>query len=301
LTTTPGTGVLVQAMVFGNAGARSGAGVGFTRNPATGDDELYVDFLFNAQGEDVVSGRYPVTDVKLLDAILPDVYSKLLAVRPVLEREFGDMQDFEFTVEEGRLFFLQSRTGQRTPWAAVRIAADLIRQGVVSPAQALQRLARYDLDAVVRTRARPRAGVTPLARAIPAGIGVATGGLAFDAARARELSSHRPVVLARPELSPDDIGGLDAAVGIVTTCGGRTSHAAVVARQLGKACLVGCTELAVDPAARTCSIGGRAFREGEVVTLDGETGFIYDGEVPVISERPSDALEIIAGARMAAA
>jgi pyruvate,orthophosphate dikinase len=218
-------------MVFGNAGARSGSGVGFTRNPATGDDELYVDFLFNAQGEDVVSGKYPVTDAPLLAALMPEVYAELLAVGPVLERAFGDMQDFEFTVDEGQLFYLQTRAGKRTPWAAVRIAADLLRQGVVDPQQVMARLSRYDLEAIVRPSIRPRASDVPLARAVPAGIGVATGSLAFDAARARALAARGPVILARADLSTDDIAGLHAAVGIITTFGGRTSHAAVVAGQ----------------------------------------------------------------------
>ena len=290
-----GTGVLVQAMVFGNAGARSGSGVGFTRNPATGDNELYLDFLFNAQGEDVVSGKYPVGDGTLLDALLPKVHAELRAVAPLLERAFGDMQDFEFTVDEGQLFFLQTRTGKRTPWAAVRIAADLIRAGVVDRHQALQRLAPYDLDTIVRTAIRPRAVDVPLARAVPAGIGVATGALVFEAARACDLAARGPVVLARADLSTDDIAGLHAAAGIVTTFGGRTSHAAVVARQLAKPCLVGCSALRVEAEARACSIGHRRFGEGDVVTLDAETGYIYPGEVPVVTERPVDALAVIQG------
>ena len=292
-----GTGVLLQAMVFGNAGARSGSGVAFTRNPATGNHELYVDFLFNAQGEDVVSGKYPVTDAPLLAALMPEVYAELLAVGPVLERAFGDMQDFEFTVDEGQLFYLQTRAGKRTPWAAVRIAADLLRQGVVDPQQVMARLSRYDLEAIVRPSIRPRASDVPLARAVPAGIGVATGSLAFDAALACALAARGPVILARADLSTDDIAGLHAAAGIITTLGGRTSHAAVVARQLGKACLVGCSELSVDPDARACSIGGRRLHEGDVVTLDADAGAVYEGEVPVAIERPDDALAAIAALR----
>ena len=288
-----GTGVLVQAMVFGNAGARSGSGVGFTRNPATGDNQLYVDFVFNAQGEDVVSGRYPVTDAPLLGALLPEVYAELLAVRPVLERAFGDMQDFEFTVDAGQLFYLQTRAGKRTPWAAVRIAADLVRDGVVGPQQVLERLAGYDLDAIVRTSVQPRASDAPLAHAISAGIGVATGGLVFDAGRACELAARAPVVLARADLTTDDIAGLQAAAGIITTFGGRTSHAAVVARHLGKPCLVGCSELRVEAQARACSIGDRRRHEGDVVTIDADGGHLYDGEVPVVTERPTDALAVI--------
>jgi pyruvate,orthophosphate dikinase len=292
-----GTGVLVQTMMFGNSGAASGSGVGFTRNPATGDNELYVDFLFNAQGEDVVSGKSRVTDASLLAALLPAVYAELLAVAPVLERAFGDMQDFEFTVDDGQLFYLQTRAGKRTPWAAVRIAADLVCGGVIEPDQALRRLANYDLHTIVRRSLRPRSSDVPLARATSAGLGVATGRLAFDAARACELATRGPVVLARADLSTDDIAGLHAAAGLITTFGGRTSHAAVVARQLGKPCLVGCSDLRIEPDGRACSIGDRRLLEGDVVTLDAGAGDVYAGEVPVIVERPDEALAVIEGLR----
>jgi pyruvate,orthophosphate dikinase len=271
--------VLIQAMVFGNAGARSGSGVGFTRSPVTGDDGLYLDFLFNAQGEDVVSGRHAVTDSALLPSLLPDVWNQLQTAKRALEQEFLDMQDFEFTVDEGQLFFLQTRSGKRTPWAALRIAVDLVREGVVDRSTALRRLEPYDLDNVVRVAVRPGPDDLPVGQAVPAGIGAATGEVVFDAKRAQERGAERDVVLVRSELDTDDIAGLSAAVGILTTFGGRTSHAAVVARHLGKTCLVACGDLRVEDAARVCSIGDRLFREGDLITIDGETGLVYAGRV----------------------
>jgi pyruvate,orthophosphate dikinase len=285
-----GTGVLVQAMVFGNAGGRSGAGVGFTRNPSTGADELYVDFLFNAQGDDVVSGRRPIREGSLLPEVLPTVWSELLAARCALEREFLDMQDFEFTVNDGRLFLLQTRSGKRTSWAALQIAIDLVDSGVIDPATALERLRPYDLDGIQRVTVRGAGSETIVATATPAGAGVAVGALAFDAERARQLTAQGPVVLARTDLATEDISGLSVTAGIVTTFGGRTSHAAVVARQLEKVCLVGCQDLDVDERARRCTFGGRLFREGEVITLDGETGNVHAGAVPVVRDRPLEAL-----------
>jgi pyruvate,orthophosphate dikinase len=219
------------------------------------------------------------------------------AAGPTLESAFGDMQHFEFTVEEGQLFFLQARAGTRTPWAAVRIAADLVRAGVIASAEALRRLAPYDLDTIVRTTIRPRPADVLLARAMPAGIGVVSGRLAFDAGQARELAATGQVILARSEMRTEDIDGIHAAAGMLTTRGGRTSHAAVVARQLGKPCLVGCADLRADASTRACSIGSRLFREGDVVTLDAVTGCVHEGEIPAITERPADALAVIGNLR----
>jgi pyruvate,orthophosphate dikinase len=292
-----GTGVLIQAMVFGNSGPHSGSGVGFTRNPATGDRELFVDFLVNAQGEDVVAGRLPVAERQRLPEVLPKVWTQLQAATSVLEREFRDMQDFEFTVDQGRLYFLQTRPGKRTPWAALRIATDLVGERLLDPAGALERLAAYDLGAIGRVYVQPRDCDMLLAHATPASIGVATGAIVFDAERARAIGNDRPVVLVRAELTTDDVAGLAAAQGVLTTYGGRTSHAAVVARQLGKVCLVSCADLHVDAAARECSIGGRRLRDGAIVTLDGETGLVYEGRVPVVVERPEQALSLVAAWR----
>ncbi|HEY6892818.1 MAG TPA: PEP/pyruvate-binding domain-containing protein [Rhodanobacteraceae bacterium] len=291
-----GTGVLIQAMVFGNSGARSGSGVGFTRNPATGVHELYVDFLFNAQGEDVVAGRLPVSDADSLPVILPDVWMQLTAAADALEREFADMQDFEFTVDEGRLFFLQTRAAKRTPWAAVRTAVDLVQDGLIDEAAALERLDAYDLNEVSRIVLKPGLDDPPIARATPASVGVASGAVVFDAARAQRLGRDQPVIFVSAELSTDDVAALASCAGVVTTFGGRTSHAAVVARQLGKVCLVGCSELRIDgPSA--CTIGARRFREGDILTIDGESGFIYAGAVPVVTERPERELSAIAAWR----
>jgi pyruvate, orthophosphate dikinase len=260
-----GTGVIIQAMVFGNSGPRSGSGVGFTRNPATGERDLYVDFTFNAQGDDIVGGRSPVGGSTLLPTILPDVWRQLQNAQPVLECEYRDMQDFEFTVENGQLFFRQTRSGKRTPWAALRIATDMVAEHILQPAAALTRLASYDLDAVKRVVVRPRPDDVALARAVPAGVGVAAGSVVFDARRAQQTAAHRPVILVRSELTTDDLAGLAVSDGVLTTFGGRTSHAAVVARQLGKVCLVGCTALHVADNSRECSIGRRQVREGETI------------------------------------
>ncbi len=290
-----GTAVTVQAMVYGNAGGTSGSGVGFTRDPATGEDRLYLDFLFNAQGEDVVSGRYAAVDAERLGRVLPAVRAELGRVKDVLERRFGDMQDFEFTVQDGRLYLLQTRAGKRTPWAALRIAVDLVRQGIIESAAALDRLSGLDLDAIERVRLDAPPGAQPVARAIPAGLGVAVGAAAFDAERARRLAeAGTPVILVRPDMAADDIAGLAAAEGVLTATGARTSHAAVVARQLGKVCLVGCAGLSVDPAARRATLSGRPLAEGEYLSLDGDTGEIFPGRLPVRREKPSDALAEIA-------
>jgi pyruvate,orthophosphate dikinase len=286
-----GTGVIVQTMVFGNGSERSGSGVGFTRNPSTGGDELFIDFLFNAQGEDVVSGRHRITEMSPLAAMLPEVYDELLRAKPALEAEFSDMQDFEFTIQEGELFFLQSRSGKRTPWAALHIAADLVRSHLVSPAEALRRLAPYDVDSIQRMRLAPDSHPDVIASAIPAGIGVASGAIVFDCGRAQSLAATQPVVLVRPDLTTDDVAGLAAATGILTTHGGRTSHAAVVARHLGKVCLAGCASLRIDDVRRRCSFDTRSFAEGDVITLDGETGLVYAGAVPAVAERPEAALQ----------
>jgi pyruvate,orthophosphate dikinase len=296
-----GTAVVVQAMVFGNAGAESGSGVGFTRNPSTGSDELLIDFLFNAQGEDVVSGRHRVTGgPATLSTLMPDIHGELMRAKVLLEAEFCDMQDFEFTVQDRELFFLQTRAGKRTAWAALHIAADLVRSGIIDGEQALLRLRAYDLDSIRRTRLALDDGTEPAAVAVPAGIGVATGAITFDCGRAEALAVRQPVILVRPDLSTEDLSGLAVAEGILTVHGGRTSHAAVVARHLGKVCLAGCHSLRVDEANRRCSMGVRTFVEGDVITLDGESGLIYAGAVPTVTERPEKALEEIATWRAAA-
>ncbi|MBV8538733.1 MAG: pyruvate, phosphate dikinase [Alphaproteobacteria bacterium] len=283
-----GTAVTIQAMVFGNAGATSGAGVGFTRDPATGEDKLYLDFLFNAQGEDVVSGRRSIrNDTERLSSRLPAVLADLARVKRVLEDEFRDVQDFEFTVENGRLHLLQVRPGKRTAWAALKIAADMVREGRITPAEALTRVAGLPLDRLERCRLAGPMDCQPLAHAVPAGGGVVSGAVAFDTARVAALGAQgRAAILVRPDISTADVEGIAKAQGVLTAVGSRTAHAAVVARNLDKVCLVGCAELTVEPEARRGRIGGVPLAEGDELTLDGGTGCVYRGRLPVISERP---------------
>jgi pyruvate,orthophosphate dikinase len=285
-----GTAVVVQSMVFGNGGGLSGSGVGFTRDPSTGADELYVDFLFNAQGEDVVSGRHAVSGASGLARSLPSVYDELLLAKRQLEVTLRDMQDFEFTVEDGRLFFLQTRSGKRTPWAALQIAVDLVRAGISSPAEALARLQPYDLSSIARDRLDVEVAATHVATGVGAGLGVASGAVVFDSERARARAVLEPVILVRPDIATDDVAGISAASGVLTSAGGRTSHASVVARHLGKVCVVGCRALEVDVVGRRAVIGGRTIHEGDVITLDGEGGGVYAGTVGVTHERPDEAL-----------
>lgn len=285
-----GTAVTVQCMVFGNAGGQSGAGVGFTRDPASGEPAPWVDFLFNAQGEDVVSGRRSANGHDELAGVLPEVWHELTEAAEQLEHAFGDMQDFEFTVQDGRLFMLQTRAGKRTPQAAARIALDLLDEGLIGRDLALERTAGLDRQTLARPRVVTRSGgaaLLPLGRAASASSGVAVGEIALDEARATARhGAGVPVVLVRRDAETSDLAALDAATGLLTQRGARTSHAAVVARQLGKVCLVGCAELSVDEAARAIRIGGTCLREGELLTLDGNEGAVYAGAAEVEIEYP---------------
>ena len=279
-----GTAVTVQRMVFGNAGGDSGAGVGFTRHPSTGEPEPWIDFLFNAQGEDVVSGRRSALGSGELARVAPAVWAALLDAVQVLEREFCDMQDFEFTVEGGRLWLLQSRAGKRTPQAAARIALDLLEAGLIGRAEALQRTAGLDADALAVAELADADGdrPAPLALAQSACSGVASGEIALDETRARErAAAGAAVLLLRRDAETADIGSLEVAAGLLTARGARTSHAAVVARQLGRVCLVGCDTLDIDPASRSVRLGQRLLREGDVLTLDGHRGEVHAGALRV--------------------
>jgi pyruvate,orthophosphate dikinase len=296
-----GTAVTVQTMVFGNAGGHSGAGVGFTRDPATGEDRLYFDFCFNGQGEDVVAGRRTLTDSERMRQAMPAAYAALQAARARLEALFRDVQDFEFTVQDGRLYLLQTRRAQRTPLAALRSAVEMVAQGLITPAEGLDRLAAVDLAAVGRTRFQPPLP-PPLAQAIVAGPGVATGPVALDTGAAEHFAAEgTPAILVRPETATADIAGMAKAAGILTASGSRTSHAAVVARQLGLTCLVGCGAVRFDPATRRCQIGGHTVVEGDPISLDGNTGHIYPGRLAVLREVPERELAVVAGWRRAAA
>lgn len=289
-----GTAVTVQTMVFGNAGGESGAGVGFTRNPASGERELYLDFRFNGQGEDVVAGRHRTQDRERLRRILPAVWRQIEAASRRLEDVFRDAQDFEFTVQNGALYLLQSRDAKRTDWAALRIAVDLVREKIIDPREARRRLCWIDLANVSRTRFEKHAADV-LARAEAASIGVASGPAACGSRAAGRMAKEGLTpILVRRDIATEDIAGIASAGGILTATGSRTSHAAVVARQLGKVCLVGCAGLTVDEDAKSCTIGGRTLHEGDIISLDGNEGCVYAGALQAVRERPSRELEIIA-------
>jgi pyruvate,orthophosphate dikinase len=287
-----GTAVTVQAMVFGNMGATSGTGVGFTRDPTTGEDRLYVDFLLDAQGEDVVSGRREAGDSSATLAAVRGLPQELARVRRRLEALFGDVQDFEFTVQEGRLHLLQSRAAKRAPWAALRIACDLVDEGLVDEAAGLRLLDGIDLESISRTRVAGDSAGTLLATGTPASPGVASGPLALSLDEAtRRAAEGRPAVLVRALPTTADIAGLDACAALVTATGARTSHAAVVARQLGRVCVVGCRDLGVRADEGSCRFGDRLLAEGETLTVDGTTGGVHAGELPTVVERPDALIE----------
>ena len=287
-----GTAVTVQRMVFGNSGGNSGAGVAFTRDPATGENSLYLDFAFNAQGEDVVSGRTALEHGTDLARRMPHVYEELLGLKEQVEREFRDAQEIEFTVQDGRLFLLQARAAKRTGLAALRIAVEQLEEGLLCPEEAQRNLAEVDLASLEIAHVAGTGGMTPLARGTAASIGVASGRIAMNPARAVELAREgRRVLLVREDIATSDIVAIEAVEGILTARGGRTSHAAVVARQLGKACIVGCTELSIAPGERDCSIAGHALHDGDLLCLDANTGAIFAGEQRVTRLRPTQLLE----------
>ncbi|MDI1341492.1 PEP/pyruvate-binding domain-containing protein [Polaromonas sp.] len=282
-----GTAVTIQSMVFGNSGGHSGAGVGFTRNPTTGERQPWVDFLANAQGEDVVSGRRNAHGHKALASVAPDAWRKLQEAAQTLEREFSDMQDFEFTVQDGVLYMLQTRSGKRTPLAAARIALDLLDEGLIDAATALERtseLHETDLGTVqLASQGNPQAQANPLGQAMSACSGVVSGEIILDGARAAASAAEgASLVLVRQDAETSDIATLEFSVGLLTQRGARTSHAAVVARQLGKVCLVGCETLRIDLKERTVRLGDQLFKEGDVITLDGNDGRLYAGVVAAV-------------------
>jgi pyruvate, orthophosphate dikinase len=281
-----GTAVTVQAMVFGNRSLSSGAGVAFSRDPSTGNAHPVVEVLFGAQGEEVVSGRCTPHGEDALASIMPAVDAQLRNILHRLELEFHDVQDVEFTIETGRLWILQTRAAKRSPLAALRIAIDLVHQGLIAPAEALHRLANLNVDALVRTRLD--APGDPAVRGIGASAGVATGRAAFDSARAADLASAGdPVILVRPDTSAADIAGFAVAAGIATAHGGRTAHAALVARQMGKPCVVGCKGLDVDPDGRAARFDDGTITAGDWISVDGDSGAVYLGRANVVCERPA--------------
>jgi len=274
-----GTAVNVQAMVFGNMGDTSATGVGFTRDPSTGAKVFYGEYLTNAQGEDVVAGIRTPRPIANLEKEMPEVYKQLREITSRLERHYRDIQDFEFTVQEGKLFMLQTRTGKRTAHAAVKIAVDMVQEGLISKEEAVLRVEPASLDQLLHPIIDPKAKVEVIARGLPASPGAASGKVVFTADEAVRLAKKEKVILVRPETTPDDIHGMDAAKGILTARGGMTSHAAVVARGMGKPCVAGCESIRVDLKAEKFFVGKYTVKVGDFITIDGGTGRVITGKV----------------------
>ncbi len=282
-----GTAVNVQAMVFGNMGDTSGTGVGFTRNPSTGVHEFYGEFLMNAQGEDVVAGIRTPVPIAELETVMPDVYDQLRDIATRLEKHYRDVQDFEFTIQERRLYMLQTRNGKRTGPAAVRIAVEMVREGLIDETQAIMRVDPAQLDQLLHPQLDPDEDHAVIATGLPASPGAATGKIVFTADEAAEQGGLEKVILVRKETVPDDIHGMEVAAGILTSRGGMTSHAAVVARGMGKCCVAGVDALQIDERNKTVEVAGRRFHEGDFITLDGSNGRVIEGRVQTVEPDPN--------------
>src|SRR6516162_8879557 len=288
-----GTAVNVQAMVFGNLGDTSGTGVGFTRNPATGVKEFYGEFLMNAQGEDVVAGIRTPVHISELEKIMPNVYNQLREITTRLETHYRDMQDFEFTIQDGRLYMLQTRNGKRTGRAAVRVAIHMVEEGLITREEAIFRVEPNQLyDFLVPSLDEKKAKVEVLATGLPASPGAAVGQIVFTADEAVEKAGHgakkNPVILVRAETTPEDIHGMEVAAGILTSRGGMTSHAAVVTRGMGKCCVAGAGDIEVNEKTREMRVKGQVFKAGDWISLDGTTGRVIKGKLNTIPANADD-------------
>lgn len=289
-----GTAVNVQMMVFGNMGANSGTGVAFTRDSITGEKVLFGEYLLNAQGEDVVAGVRTPQKIQTLQEIMPDVYDQFLAYATQLENYYKEMQDLEFTIESGDLFMLQTRAGKRSPRAAVKIAVDMVAEGLIDKTTALERVEAEQVNAVLHPQVDPAADIAPVATGLNASPGAASGQAIFTADEADELGrSGQAVILVRPETSPDDFHGMVASKAILTARGGATSHAAIVARQLGLPAVVGCEDIKVDLKTQSFQVGRVTVNQGDLITVDGTTGNIILGEAPLIKGEITDELETL--------
>ncbi|AIL65723.1 Pyruvate, phosphate dikinase [Rickettsiales bacterium Ac37b] len=278
-----GTAVNIQSMVFGNMGQDCGTGVAFTRNPSTGEKVLYGEYLVNAQGEDVVAGIRTPMPIKHMQESMPDVFNEFVNISQKLEKHYSDMQDIEFTVQNNRLWILQTRNGKRSAQAAIKIAVDMVQEGLISQEDAVRRVNPESLDQILHPTIDPNAKCNIIAQGLPASPGVASGMVVFSASDAEKyLSEHKKTILVRIETSPEDISGMNAACGILTARGGMTSHAAVVARGMGKSCVCGASNVNIDYKNATLSVNGYVVKEGEVITINGSTGEIILGEIPTI-------------------
>jgi len=283
-----GTAVNVQAMVFGNMGDDSGTGVAFTRNPANGEKKLYGEFLLNAQGEDVVAGIRTPEPIEHMREIMPEVYQQFVDIAEKLEKHYRDMQDMEFTIERGKLYMLQTRSGKRTAAAALKIAVDMVNEGLITKEEAVLRVDPRQLDSLLHPTFEPKAlkAAKPIAKGLPASPGAATGQIYFTAEEAAEAAKNgQKVILVRAETSPEDIEGMYAAQGILTSRGGMTSHAAVVARGIGTCCVAGCEQIRIDEEKKCFYAGDKVFKEGDFISLDGSTGNVYGEALP--TQEPS--------------
>jgi len=289
-----GTAVNVQTMVYGNMGDSSGTGVAFTRDPATGEKRFFGEYLINAQGEDVVAGIRTPSEIKELQDAMPSVYKELEAIYKKLEDHYRDMQDIEFTIQEGKLYMLQTRTGKRTAAAAIRIAIEMVGEGMINKETAVQRIDPAQLDQLLHPMIDPKADVEAVAKGLPASPGAAVGQVVFTPEEAEEAAERgEKVILVRPETTPEDVGGMHAAQGILTAIGGMTSHAAVVARGMGKCCVVGCGALRINEAAGECLIGTHKVKRGEYITLNGSTGEVILGQAPLTQPEISGNFETL--------
>jgi pyruvate,orthophosphate dikinase len=302
-----GTAVNVQAMVFGNMGDDCATGVAFTRDPATGENYFYGEYLINAQGEDVVAGtrtpqpinkaKHQEGDLPAMEDVLPDCYEQLAKIREILEKHYTDMQDIEFTIEKHKLYMLQTRTGKRTAKAAVKIAVDMVSEGLITDKEAVLRVAPEQLDQLLHPSLDPDADKTVVAKGLPASPGAVSGEIVFTADEAEEAAKlGGKVILVRVETSPEDIHGMHAAQGILTARGGMTSHAAVVARGMGKCCVAGCGDIKVDYRSETFTTpSGETFKKGDVITLDGSTGEVMKGQVATVQPEMTGEFSILMG------
>jgi len=290
---TIGTAVSIVQMVFGNAGERSATGVAFSRDPGTGEKTPHGEFLFDAQGEDVVAGIRAPQPLEELEAGLPEAYAEFQKAMDTLEQHYRDVQDVEFTIEHGKLYILQTRSAKRTAAAALRIALEMVEEGLISREEAVLRIEPGMLDHVLHPMIDPNAAVTVAATGIPASPGAAVGAVVFDADVAAERGKNESVILVRFDTTPDDIHGLAAAEGILTAHGGMASHAAVVARGMGKPCVAGCGALRIDESAGVCTIGGVQVREGEQLTVDGSNGRVIVGAAPLVTPTANPDLDTI--------